>query len=64
MGYGLRRASSAPPCGGGSFRVEAVAGFPWNRWQLSRGSSGNLRVERVAAFAWKQWQVWRGIRSG
>src|SRR4029453_3530220 len=53
-----------PPVGGGRLRVESVAGFPWNRWQVSRGISGNFRVEQVAGFAWKQWQVWRGIRTG
>src|SRR4029453_9488125 len=52
-----------PPVGGGRLRVESVAGFPWNRWQVSRGISGNFRVEQVAGFAWNQWQVWRGIRT-
>ena len=35
----------------GSVRLESVAGFAWNRWQLCRGISGRLAVESVAAFA-------------
>jgi hypothetical protein len=54
---------SMPPVGGGRLRVESVAGFAWNQWQVSRGINGNFRVERVAGFAWNQWQVWRGIRT-
>lgn len=30
---------------GGSFRVESVAGLPWNGWQLCYGISGNIRPE-------------------
>ena len=30
---------------GGNFRVESVATFAWNQWQLSRGISGNFAVE-------------------
>ena len=30
---------------GGSFRVESVAGLPWNGWQLCYGISGSFRVE-------------------
>jgi hypothetical protein len=37
---------------GGSFAVESVAAFAWNRWQACYGISGSFRVERVAALPW------------
>jgi hypothetical protein len=30
---------------GGNFRVESVAGLPWNGWQLCYGISGRIRLE-------------------
>ena len=46
---------------GGSFAVESVAAFAWNRWQTCYGISGSFRVERVAALPWNQWQDSPGI---
>jgi hypothetical protein len=46
---------------GGSFAVESVAAFAWNRWQACYGISGSFRVERVAALPWNQWQDSPGI---
>ena len=48
-----RRNRSEPPSAGvaeftgigGSFRVESVAGLPWNGWQLCYGISGRIRLE-------------------
>ena len=37
---------------GGNFRVESVAGLPWNEWQLCYGISGSFAMESVAAFVW------------
>jgi hypothetical protein len=38
-------------CQGGSFAVESVAAFAWNRWQASSGISGNLDLEYAHAYA-------------
>ena len=61
MGSHRRRCQRRDPLEGGSFRVESVAGFAWNQWQLCHGISGRLHVEWVAAFAWNQWQASHGM---
>ena len=61
MGFTQRHDGLQYPLGGGSFAVESVAGFAWNRWQLCRGISGSFRMESVAGFAWNRWQASRGI---
>src|SRR6266436_5210831 len=53
MGLCLRRVWLQYPIPGwqvspgisGSFQLESVATFGWNRWQVSTGISGNLRPE-------------------
>src|SRR5437870_9647428 len=58
----MPRVGWQPSCGtGGSFAVESVAAFVWNRWQACYGISGSFRVEQVAALPWNQWQDSPGI---
>src|SRR2546429_7132301 len=58
----MARVGWQPFCGtGGSFAVESVAAFVWNRWQACYGISGSFRVEQVAALPWNQWQDSPGI---
>src|SRR5256885_16344779 len=58
----MPRVGWQPFCGtGGSFAVESVAAFVWNRWQVCYGISGSFRVEQVAALPWNRWQDSPGI---
>src|SRR5438067_9083847 len=58
----MPRVGWQPFCGtGGSFAVESVAAFAWNRWQVCYGISGSFRVEQVAALPWNRWQDSPGI---
>jgi len=53
--------SALRPVWGGSFAVESVAAFAWNRWQACYGINGSFGVEQVAALPWNRWQDSPGI---